>query len=231
MPHLFLDLDNTLVGTEDLVLPVFLTLLKKDYGLDVSEDAFYERFLGKAGKDLYRAISAHYGVILDEDGLLQKQIEANHAAILETGFTMAEGMIECLTDLQSRGWTMTIVSNSADDKIRLTLDNISGDDDKRLKALVEGRVISCNDRQKPDPYGYLKALELTGAQAGRDTIFCIEDSGTGARAGLAAGLPVLGFTGFSRNKDATRQNLLAIGCAAVFDHWADLPAHLPQRAA
>jgi beta-phosphoglucomutase-like phosphatase (HAD superfamily) len=44
-------------------------------------------------------------------------------------------------------------------------------------------------RSKPDPEGYLKALDLLGADAASSLAF--EDSETGRQAALAAGLPVL----------------------------------------
>nr|WP_246215333.1 HAD family phosphatase [Modestobacter muralis] len=44
-------------------------------------------------------------------------------------------------------------------------------------------------RSKPDPEGYLRALDLLGADAGRSLAF--EDSATGRAAAVAAGLAVL----------------------------------------
>ncbi len=228
MPHLFLDLDNTLVGTEDLVLPVFLELLKQDYNLTITEDDFYALFLGKAGKDLYRAISHHYTLTLDEDDLLKKQMSANHRAIVEKGFPVAQGMVETLNALHAQGWMMTIVSNSSEDKIRLTLDHINHPQGQSVKTMVEHRIVSCNDKQKPDPDGYLRALNLVNPVPG-DAVFCVEDSPSGAAPGVAAGLPVLGYTGFARHKNVAANGLFSAGCRALFGHWADLSEMLTSQ--
>jgi beta-phosphoglucomutase-like phosphatase (HAD superfamily) len=230
MPHLLLDLDNTLVGTEDLVLPVFLDLLKQDYALEISEDDFYALFLGKAGKNLYRAIAMHYGVTFDEDALLAKQTEANYKAMRKKGVPEAPRMIETLSALYEQGWSMAIVSNSSDEKIRLTLDCISEGQREILKSIIAHRIVSCDDCQKPDPYGYLKALEVCGVPED-DTVFCVEDSVSGAKAALSAGLPVFGYTGFSRDPAKAENALLDAGCAAVFNNWKDLPRLLKHHMA
>ncbi|MGY1748057.1 HAD family hydrolase [Modestobacter sp. SYSU DS0511] len=53
-------------------------------------------------------------------------------------------------------------------------------------VVVWGDDVQCS---KPDPEGYLRALELLGAEAAHSLAF--EDSATGRAAALAAGLPVL----------------------------------------
>jgi beta-phosphoglucomutase len=50
------------------------------------------------------------------------------------------------------------------------------------------------DRSKPDPEGYLRALDLLGADAASSLAF--EDSATGRQAALAAGLSVLEVPAF-----------------------------------
>jgi beta-phosphoglucomutase-like phosphatase (HAD superfamily) len=220
--HLFLDLDNTLVGTEDLILPVFLDLLKADYKIHLSEDEFYSRFLGKAEKNLYNAIADHFSVSIDTEDLLIKQRQATDEAIRKKGFSLAPGLLSALKNMQSLGWFFTIVSNSTSNKIALTLDHIKDDPSKTLKEMVEGRVISCSAQQKPDPYGYQEALRLTGAKKG-DLIICIEDSSSGVQAAVNASLPVFGFTGFARDKNKATESLLRAGCRSVFHHWNELP--------
>ena len=59
----------------------------------------------------------------------------------------------------------------------------------RLPIVVIGSELP---RSKPDPLPYLKGLELTGALASRSIAF--EDSPSGVRAAMAAGLAVVGLT-------------------------------------
>ncbi len=60
---------------------------------------------------------------------------------------------------------------------------------ERLPILVIGGELA---RSKPDPLPYLTALELTGASAAHAVAF--EDSLSGVRAAVAAGIAVVGIT-------------------------------------
>src|SRR5206468_1387210 len=72
---------------------------------------------------------------------------------------------------------------------------------------------------KPDPAIYRHALTALGLRA--DESVAIEDSVTGARSAVAAGIPTLGLVCFvdESERDARRHDLLAAGVAAVATSW------------
>jgi len=84
-----------------------------------------------------------------------------------------------------KDWPMAIGSNAEPANINFTLDHFGLR--PYFKVTVDGHQVS---RPKPFPDIYLKAAELLGLKPGQCIVF--EDSPTGAAAGLAAGMRVVG---------------------------------------
>jgi HAD superfamily hydrolase (TIGR01509 family) len=111
-------------------------------------------------------------------------------------------------------------SNSSPDRMRVSLRAAD------LLPFFEGRMYSATDvaRPKPAPDLFLHAARSLGAAPERCAV--IEDTPTGVRAGVAAGMTVFGYGGsaHSNSADLEREG------ARVFDHMSDLPALLLSRA-
>jgi beta-phosphoglucomutase-like phosphatase (HAD superfamily) len=75
---------------------------------------------------------------------------------------------------------------------------------------------------KPAPDVYLAAARACGAR--QEDCVVIEDSAQGARAGLAAGMRVLGFAAHGADT-VTARNLAALG-VPLFHRMEDLPGVL-----
>jgi HAD superfamily hydrolase (TIGR01509 family) len=84
-----------------------------------------------------------------------------------------------------KSWPMAIGSNAEPANIDFTLDHFGLR--PYFKVMVDGHQVA---RGKPFPDIYLKAAELLGLKPEQCIVF--EDSPTGAAAGLAAGMRVVG---------------------------------------
>lgn len=71
------------------------------------------------------------------------------------------------------------------------------------------------DKGKPAPDLFLHAARKMGANPSKTLV--IEDSTPGVKAGKAAGMTVVGFTGAAHNKQVAAQTLAKAGADAVFD--------------
>jgi beta-phosphoglucomutase-like phosphatase (HAD superfamily) len=78
---------------------------------------------------------------------------------------------------------------------------------------------------KPDPAVYLHALAELGTRA--EEAVALEDSVSGVRAAVAAGLPTLGIVEFAgADAEPLREQLLDAGAAAVARNWRELEGWL-----
>jgi len=83
-------------------------------------------------------------------------------------------------------------------------------------------------RGKPAPDLFLHAAAKMGAEPARCVV--IEDSPAGVRAGKAAGMRVIGFTGGSHCRDGHYENLRSAGAEHVLSSMGELPTLLGLRA-
>lgn len=78
-------------------------------------------------------------------------------------------------------------------------------------------------RGKPAP-DFLYAAARMGVSPEKTIV--IEDTPTGAKAGLAAGMYVIGYTGVSHAPEVTEKELKILGISAVFSSWPEIVAHI-----
>ncbi len=79
-------------------------------------------------------------------------------------------------------------------------------------------------RGKPAPDLFLYAAARMGVSPAKTIV--IEDTLTGAKAGLAAGMYVIGYTGVSHAPEVTEKELKILGVSAVFSSWPEVVAHI-----
>jgi mannitol-1-/sugar-/sorbitol-6-/2-deoxyglucose-6-phosphatase len=94
------------------------------------------------------------------------------------------GVREVLSLCRSLGWRVALASNSPAVLCHLALERL--DIDSYFDAVISADDV---ERGKPDPAIYLAAAQRLGVQPGECLAF--EDSATGARAALAAGMQVV----------------------------------------
>ena len=129
------------------------------------------------------------------------------------------GVLAALEAIVAAGVPVAVASNSSRPELATKLRQL------KLVETFRGRAFSRDDvdRPKPAPDMYRAAAEACGVSP-RDCVV-VEDSVTGARAGLAAGCRVLGY-----GHGAQTAALAGLG-AETFSNMRDLPALLGLRAA
>ncbi|MBP9050832.1 MAG: HAD-IA family hydrolase [Alphaproteobacteria bacterium] len=80
------------------------------------------------------------------------------------------------------------------------------------------------ERGKPAPDLFLYAAARMGVSSTKTIV--IEDTPTGAKAGLAAGMYVIGYTGVSHAPEVTEKELKTLGVTEAFSSWPEIVAHI-----
>lgn len=171
------DMDGTLLDSEPAHEAAFHAAVN-GLGLTVPT-AFHDRLLGASGDRVHQALCAETAASLAlvdwlalKDGHFRKHVS-------DIRRLPAAGLTERLA---AQGVPQALVSNSAAGEIALCLAAV----DLRFDVTVSRGDVS---QGKPDPEGYLHAARHPGI-APRDCMV-VEDSRTGAAAGLAAGMTVV----------------------------------------
>ena len=203
------DMDGTLVDSEPLHEHALSAALES-VGIVPPAD-LHERVIGQAARPVYEMMCAEFGLKLPFDDWIRRKY--NHYLVHATTLRPREGALEIFRDLQRAGVVQAVVSNSD----RLIVDANLG-----AVGLVEPglKTVSRNDVRegKPQPEPFLRAAWLTGIDPAET--FVMEDSVTGATAGLAAGMqtvfwpekPMAGPAGAANvNSAAEVRKLLGLG--------------------
>lgn len=210
-PELVLfDCDGVLVDSETLTANVLCDNLTS-HGLKMTREDFANFFLGgtmMGVAEQARAMGAQLPDTWIDD--TYEEMFATLAASVE----VITGAPQVLDQLDAAGIRYAVCSNGPHRKMDITLARTGLD--KRL----QGRIYSREDvaAPKPAPDLYLKAAADAGIPASRCVV--IEDSPAGARAGVAAGMCVLGF---AAETPAARLQPVS---HAIFYGMSDLPALL-----
>ena len=174
------DMDGTLVDSEPLHDEALAAALKS-VGIAPPRD-LHERVLGQAAWPVYEMMRDEFGLTLPFDDWIRRKYD--HYLAHAPSLKPRAGALEIFRDLQRRGVVQAVVSNS---------DRLIVDANLRAVGIVEPglKTVSRNDVRegKPDPEPFLRAAWLTGVDPA-DT-FVMEDSFTGASAGLAAGMKTI----------------------------------------
>jgi HAD superfamily hydrolase (TIGR01509 family) len=204
------DCDGVLVDSEPIANRVLCEQLAA-IGLSLAPDEVMRRFVGRT-----RA-----GCLELATELLGRALPAGFAgawdAALFRAFAAELQAIDGVTDvIRELGVPTCVASNSSRERMRVSL-QASG-----LLPFFAGRMFSAVDveRPKPAPDLFLHAAARLGTTPQRCAV--IEDTPTGVKAAVAAGMPVFGYAaGAHSSADA-----LAAAGATVFREMRALPALL-----
>ena len=213
------DCDGVLVDSEPITNRVLAQMLN-EMGWQISAEDCMRIFIGKAVKDEAPLIEQRTGIRIDDAWTSDFRRRRN--AALESELVEIPGAHQAVRVLHAALNGRIAVASGADIlKVELQLAKVG------LAGYFTGRIFSGQDlpRTKPFPDVYLAAARALGVPPSRCAI--IEDTVTGATAGVAAGATVFGFsptnTGHS-SPDALR----AVGVARIFTDMAELPALLAE---
>ena len=204
------DCDGVLIDSEPIANRVLARQLE-EAGLALPLDEVMRTFVGRtrdgcielAGRMLGRPLPGGFGSRWDE---------ALYEA-LRREVRPVEG-IEAVLDGLRVPWC--VASNGEPERMRLAL-RAAGLLERVGERLFSARQVA---RPKPAPDLFLHAAKAMGARAA-DCIV-VEDTPTGVKAGVSAGMRVLGYAG-SPHSDA---DALAAHGATTFRHMRELPALL-----
>ena len=208
------DCDGVLIDSELIALDVLSTMMD---GLEhpMSVAACQDAFMGMHNADIIRAIEHLIGrsLPLDEG----TRLRARMIERMQHELKPVAGVADALGRLRG---PLCVASSSDRDRIGLTLDLTD------LSRFFGGHVFSGTEvaHGKPAPDLFLHAAASMGI-ASHDCIV-VEDAVAGVRAGVAAGMRVIGFTGGSHTNAGHASRLRDAGAETIIASMADLPATL-----
>lgn len=173
----FWDMDGTLTDSEPLH-EAALTAALESVGI-APPPHLHERVLGISAGPVYRMLREECGLALPFDDWIARKYE--HYLPLVGGLKPRPGAVEIFRDLRALGVAQAVVSNSD----RLIVDANLG----AVGLVYPGmKTVSRNDVRegKPHPEPFLRAAWLADVDPA-DAV-AVDDSVTGATAGLAAGM-------------------------------------------
>jgi len=204
------DCDGVLVDSEPITNRELATDLTA-HGLEVTTEECIALFVGGTMQGVYLR-AREMGADLPGDWIARfydRMISA-----LDREVVAVSGVIPALDRVDAAGLSTAIGSNGPLKKMQVTLGRAG------LWERFDGRIFSAHDVgvAKPNPGLYLHAAAAMGHAPRRCVV--VEDSVSGVRAAVDAGMRCLGYTA-----DASAARLSAAG-AEPFDDMADLPGLL-----
>jgi len=211
------DCDGVLVDSEPITHRVLRDMLE-ERGWALTPEECMRIFIGKAVKDERALIEAQTGTPVTDEWLRSFWERRNIA--LDRDLVEIPGASTAVRVLHmALGGRIACASGADRKKVELQLQKVG------LFETFDGRIFSGHEtpRSKPYPDVYLAAAAALDVDPSRCAV--IEDTVTGATAGVAAGATVFGYSpgGLGHSgADALR----AAGVAEVFTDMAELPAVL-----
>jgi len=214
------DCDGTLVDTEFLGATAFTRALAK-FDIHYDPQDFQNEFIGTNNSETVRILNARHKVDLPFEDLTRVYMEEMFLTI-PTSMRVLPESLEYVRGLADRDDIQIVVGSNGNKAVVIDELRHAG----YLDAISVDRIAVASDvaRPKPHPDLFLH-LAATHGVAPEDCVV-VEDSPTGARAGLAAGMRVVGYTGLSHMPDAARAALENAGVSRIINQLPMLDAHL-----
>ena len=202
------DCDGVLVDSERLVCRVEAELLTR-WGWPLSASEVRAQFQGRSFRSIARSIEQNLAGSLPDDWMYHWAMET--AELFRAELREISGVRAVLELLVGQGTPIAVASQSPLPRVRISLGVCD------LRRYFGTRVFSASmvARPKPAPDLYLHAAAQLGEAPERCLV--IEDSVSGVRAAVAAGMRVFGYAA-----DADADALAAAG-ARPFSDMAELP--------
>ncbi len=184
------DFNGLIVDDEQLHYDLFAEQLATQ-GVVLTETLYADRYLGYDDRGCFSVALADHGKPCDE-ALLQILIDRKARRYLDSAadsLRFFPGLTNAVDRLSQHGLAMAVCSGALREEVRLGL-RLAGIFDRFLGVVAAEDTAAC----KPDPEGYLKALQLLrdrlpGLEAHEVT--AVEDSLAGIQAAKSAGLHVV----------------------------------------
>ncbi|NBX66328.1 MAG: HAD family phosphatase [Proteobacteria bacterium] len=213
------DCDGTLVDTELMCARAFTDSLKA-YGIECEPQQMLTEFFGIPNVEIAAQLSRRFGVQLPDGPITKAYTDAVFKNMHEQMRVLSES-VSYVRSLKARGFALAVGSNGTKDVVFEEL-RVAG----FLDFIPKDRVFTAADvpNPKPAPDMFLRAAAACGVSP--EACVVVEDSATGARAGLAAGMRVVGYTGLAHSPEWQREALQKVGVTRIINSLSDLDAHL-----
>jgi HAD superfamily hydrolase (TIGR01509 family) len=208
------DCDGVLIDSEILSNRAEVELLKS-LGIEFELDDYMARFVGKSTKDVLKSIELLHGICLP-DNFRRLAGEKVYQAFKDELQPIA-GIFELLDSIDL---PKCVGSSSSLSRLELTL-TITGLFDRFAPHIFSADQVI---RGKPAPDLFLFAAEKMNVKP--DRCIVIEDSPHGVRAGVDAGMTVVGFVGGSHIQAEHDLKLIEEGAIKVFSTMDEISAWL-----
>ena len=213
------DFDGVIADSEPLHFEAFRLVLA-ERGAEISRQRYYADYLGYSDVDCIKKMNSDLGLSLDRSGCdeLFRQKGVVFDKLAAKSNSIIDGAAEFINMLRANDIPIAICSGALYDEIVLSL-NGSGFSDA-FATIIAADDVSAG---KPDPEGYLLALERLNASGGRegrniaaDTCVAIEDSHWGLESARGAGMHTIAVTNtYSASELADYTDLTVSGLADI----------------
>ncbi|AHG65350.1 HAD family hydrolase [Advenella mimigardefordensis] len=210
------DCDGVIVDSELLSTRASAAALA-EFGLDLTEQQVASLFLGLTLEDGLQRIRQQYQRELPPAFAARKMQLTEQ--LFRQELTPVQGLVALLQQLTT---PYCVASNSAHQRLRFSFEATG------LSRYFAGRIYSAEDvaQGKPAPDLFLHAARQQHAEPQRCLV--IDDSTSGVRAAVAAGIPVIGFVGASHAYPALADQLREAGATWVMPDYAAVRKHIEQ---
>ena len=211
------DCDGVLVDSEIITISV-LRQIFAEMGWQLSLEECMKIFVGHLVQDQSAMIAQHTGVQIDDAWIDAFRVRRNQA--LQDKLVAIPQIHEALETITAAyGKKIACASGADRGKVELQLTKTG------LLHFFEGRIFSGVEmpKSKPAPDVYLAAAAALGVDPKQCAV--IEDSTTGATAGVAAGCTVFAFCPDELGHSSP-EAMRAVGATEVFTHMSNLPSLL-----
>ncbi|KAI0489187.1 hypothetical protein KFK09_029029 [Dendrobium nobile] len=182
------DIDGTLCDSDPIHFHAFRELLLEvgyNNGVPITEDDFVEKISGKHNDDIGKTLFPDWDP--DKAAKFLDDKETMFRSLVPQWLKAVSGLHKLCKWVKDRGLKRAAVTNAPRPNAELMISILGLTD--FFHVLVVGS--EC-ERAKPFPDPYLRALKELNASPEHTVVF--EDSVSGIKAGVAAGMPVVGLT-------------------------------------
>lgn len=210
------DCDGVLVNTEALVIEIEIAAMAQ-LGVSYEREAFIARYLGASEPDFEAGLNADHAAVHGTPlppGFFE-QMKVDRYAHLERHIQAVPG---ARAFAEALSVPRAVASSSERAALAMKLSKTG------LADLFKGQVHSAQDvaRGKPAPDLYHHASRALGVDPGAS--LAIEDSASGVKSAVAAGMTCWGLTGGGHCPAGHGATLRAAGAQAVFESFEAMKA-------
>jgi HAD superfamily hydrolase (TIGR01509 family) len=210
------DCDGVLIDSERLANMAEAECLRKA-GFDVTFEEMIERYIGVSNAAVFADLEVRYGRAVPADYEQRASLEI--AGAFERDLKEIPGIRDVLDSISC---PVCIASGSSPERLRHSL-SLVGLHDRFAPNIFSAHEV---EHGKPAPDLFLHAAGRMGVAPANCLV--IEDGSAGVRGAVAAGMPVVGFTGGSHCGDGHADMLRRVGADPVFGMMAQVGVYLAE---